>query len=608
MTEKDPAGRGSRRPGAGRKGLPVVVVVALAILVPAAVRLIHLGADAPPGLPGQMAVYVDEGYKTLLPRNLASYGSTHWHAGDDYPGWFRSSLITQGAYYLSFLSFGPSLEAARITSVMWFVLLLGAYCFGYGRERARIGFWAGLCILAFEHLMWVFSRLALLEIAAMALVYGALLALRGGRVKAAPCFVVVFSMGVIAIFGVKLNAMMIVAPALAGILACLALGALSQRWFVGVCVAGLAGGVAAVAAVKLGVRLPGVASSIERLDVWPAGEVAVRFVANAVFQGDPFLVILGHVSALALLRRGSAGFVGNPFRCAVFSMALLGAFLLALVGPESVIRWCVLILPAHIFLVTECLVEEREGSSREAAQAEPWPLVVNVLRGGILFLLTCECLLAGVAFLHPGFTIGGTTPRLLALAAAISLPVALVGWRWHERLFTGIGWRLGFGVLVAGLGVFNLHKMTGYVFNPDWQVQSISRDLKSVTSKDAVIAGDWSPLFTLGAERRALYMNSRFNRPERIMELRPSHFLYCETRQFGDAGLQVRRALEDEEGVRVMDPVYRSEYMGRKIALHPLEYEDERPGGGRIPGDAGNAARAGDGFRSCHYAGRRLPY
>lgn len=58
-------------------------------------RLTHIDADTPAGLSWSAGLYVDEGYKTLSPRNLLLLGNTHWHEADTYPGWMKSSPVTQ---------------------------------------------------------------------------------------------------------------------------------------------------------------------------------------------------------------------------------------------------------------------------------------------------------------------------------------------------------------------------------------------------------------------------------------------------------------------------------------------------------------------------------
>ena len=89
--------------GSSRIALTVGLAVGLALL-----RLIHLGADTPSEFSRSAGPYVDEGYKTLSPRNLVLFGTTHWNSEDTYRGWMKDSPITQWSYYASFRLFGDS--------------------------------------------------------------------------------------------------------------------------------------------------------------------------------------------------------------------------------------------------------------------------------------------------------------------------------------------------------------------------------------------------------------------------------------------------------------------------------------------------------------------
>jgi hypothetical protein len=109
---------------------------------------------------------------------MVVFGTTRWHPGDDYHGWLTRSPITQGAFYLAFAIFGQNLETARMVSVTWFALFLVAFGIAYYRERSSPVFWAGLLMVGFQYVLWVISRTAIFEIAALSIFYAALLLLR----------------------------------------------------------------------------------------------------------------------------------------------------------------------------------------------------------------------------------------------------------------------------------------------------------------------------------------------------------------------------------------------------------------------------------------------
>ena len=83
-------------------------------------RMINLDADPVPWFTGELGYQIDEGYKTLSPRNLYLYGTTHWNSEDQYSGWMKGSAMTQWPYYWSFKAFGNNLSSARMVSIIYF--------------------------------------------------------------------------------------------------------------------------------------------------------------------------------------------------------------------------------------------------------------------------------------------------------------------------------------------------------------------------------------------------------------------------------------------------------------------------------------------------------
>ena len=129
--------------------MPTALSVGLVLLL-VLLRLIHLGADTPPYLSGSDGLYVDEGYKTLSPRNLVLFGTTHWSPVDRYEGWMSSSPITQWSYYASFRLFGVDLEAARYVTVLFFAVFLFGFVLAMRRRYSGALLLGGLALLGLE--------------------------------------------------------------------------------------------------------------------------------------------------------------------------------------------------------------------------------------------------------------------------------------------------------------------------------------------------------------------------------------------------------------------------------------------------------------------------
>ena len=83
---------------------------------------------------------------------------------------------------------------------------------------------------------------------------------------------------------------------------------------------------------------------------------------------------------------------------------------------------------------------------------------------------------------------------------------------------------------MAAFALFNSYKVANSLARPTWQVRTVSNQLNRILPRGATVAGDWIPLFAIGTNLPVLYTNRVFNRPARFWELRPSHFLYCDTR------------------------------------------------------------------------------
>jgi hypothetical protein len=97
--------------------IPVVLVLAVGL------RLFHIGADPEPTfIPKDDGYLVDEGYKTLSPRNLVLFGSTHWHEADQYTGWMKASPLTQWPFYAAFAEFGVDRISARYIVVVFLLV------------------------------------------------------------------------------------------------------------------------------------------------------------------------------------------------------------------------------------------------------------------------------------------------------------------------------------------------------------------------------------------------------------------------------------------------------------------------------------------------------
>src|SRR5690606_4871431 len=121
---------------------------------------------------------VDEGYKTLAPRNLALFGQPQWSEADEYHGWFDGSPLTQSALLLTFRVAGAELLTARVTAMVYFLALALMILWGTRQLLSPLQWTALAVLLALEPYLFFFSRVALFEVALAAFLVPALLLVR----------------------------------------------------------------------------------------------------------------------------------------------------------------------------------------------------------------------------------------------------------------------------------------------------------------------------------------------------------------------------------------------------------------------------------------------
>jgi len=205
------------------------LLIACTILALTSLRLIHLEADTPTDIGTEsMGTYVDEGYKTLDPRNLVLFGSTKWHPDDDFRGYMEPrfrftgpgqhwSPLTQWTYYLAFRILGPQLSSVRIATIAFFALFLTGYAYSTARHYPPGVFLLGMALLGLQSSLFFYSRIALFVVPVIVCVYWVLFILR--RLKTASPYRalgLIFISTIILSFGVKLSAPIYFTPILLG--------------------------------------------------------------------------------------------------------------------------------------------------------------------------------------------------------------------------------------------------------------------------------------------------------------------------------------------------------------------------------------------------------
>lgn len=533
-----------------KRSLIVVVVLALAGL-----RLVHLEADVPREVTTwSVGVFVDEGYKTLDARNQAQFGRAHWHPGDDYPGWREQSPLIHAAYVAAFETLGVRLGSARLVTVLCFAGLLAVFAF-VQRGRYPPGLiLLGLLLLGTGHLLFFFSRLALLEVPLALCLYAALLctASDGNRARTALTFVALLAL---ATFAIKRSAPLYFAPVGLGLVVAALVGR-ERRASAGPLV--LAG--AAILAVTLWLAISG---RIPNLDATPHNLVGA-LVWSTWMRSSSALLALGLGCALHALVVDPRRYLEHPYRAGLLALVVLGPVAIGLFDYRP-LRYFAPLLPAYALLAVEWL-HLRTWQQPLPARTPRWALAP------LLALAAWFSVCAGLALHRFALTpLLWPEARLTAPAWVLALSGVLVAALLlgpGRRLFAGRSALVAVTALMLAAGARDALVLGRFLAAPSREFEQVSAALAQHVGEGESVAGDWAPMLTLGTPIRTLYTNPRVNRPARFVELRPDYLLLA-------GNWQADRMLALTTPVRGGPPVYTGRYAGRRVELIPLTYPAE---------------------------------
>jgi hypothetical protein len=389
----------------------LLLVVALSAL-----RVIHLKADTPASLsPHDRGEYVDEGYKTLGPRNELLFGGLRWHPDDDYTYW-RNSPISQAAFSIAFRVGNVDLVSARWVGVLAFFFMLGGFAWVH-RHRSPLYLAGGLGALSIAAPIFFMSRLALLEGPLSVFVLGAALSLRlfpeTSALRAALGVVV---LGAIGAFGVKGSAWVYIVPLLGGVgISAWARGELGR----------IRRGPALALVGGLTVMIAATAYVIGRRSLdSPVGFLKGVLVGPLMRLSWPWLCAA--VAGVALLSVRDRGWLRDRYLAALAAASLCVPILIAAFDYHPP-RYFFPVVPLLVAFVVEAIASLWHQPAQPTILRLRWLVVVLALLGAALdlnrvgrFLLRPTYDLAAAARLvaaamPPGATLAGDWAPLFAL-------------------------------------------------------------------------------------------------------------------------------------------------------------------------------------------------
>lgn len=529
------------------------LILTLIILVCAlALRGMHIDADTPSGLSWSAGLYVDEGYKTLSPRNLILFGDTHWHDADTYPGWMRGSPVTQWSIYAAFKTFGANISSARIVPIIYFLLLILLYIFFMRRRYPAKLFYLGLILLVTDITLFTFSRVALFEIPISFFLYAMILPLatlgENKKISIAPFAWLLIGSFTIA-YTLKMSALIYSFPVLSAALIHFVTNSNNitkkQITFFAI-----------VLLIATSVTLT-ITHDIwsERIGVTPLLYI-YHVIENPLLQTSPFLLIASTLCAAHVITYQSSQYVNNLYRLSLICMVVMAPFLLSIFSYQP-LRYFVPFAPASLLLIIEWF---RTTSVDKTYKATNYALS------------SLGSLLLGLSIMYTFIALDIHEQIQMRLLLIISSVIVLVLLGIRHYLFSS---RISISVvatIVLMSVIHNIYFIQSFVIDPSYQAKKMRTQLTKVVKNDEIISGGWAPFLALGTPLKVIYANDMFNLPNSLKAIKPDYFILSKTL----ISLETFDTLKNDESIIIGTPVNLGAYNETNVLIYPLSYKDTR--------------------------------
>jgi hypothetical protein len=534
-------------------GPSIVAIVLIALLV-LLTRGINLSADTPELSAFNLSdtgLLVDEGYKTLIPRNLVLFGQTHWAEADEYGNWFRGSPLTQSLLLLTFHLWDPDIVVARATALIYFFALLLLVLLAHRSRLDTAALVLLAAVLATEPFLFFFSRVALFEVAVGLVVAVGLMLIRsvGTRMLWFPFFLAA-TVALAGMFLVKLSTVLYLFPAMLA-LGTLALTKSSPRRAL---VLGLVAGF-----VMFAFLFRTYPVWLYRLEIPEFWGIVFGYFSSPLIHWSPWLSGAAWYSLGSIIWRSGGKVFGDPYFVAL-AATMVGAPALLLLFEYSPPRYYVAIVPVQILVVAYWLAYIRDHGhgwtapdmSKTVVLSGLVPVTIGLfaLAWGAADLLDRSMLAFGE---HPG--IGARTAVYLILPAASIVGIVLY-WSF-VRLPSWVRWtwfRVPFIALLMTVISGGYH--AGAVWwAPNYTTHEMRNEIRYRVSAGQAIAGDWAPFFALGTNIPAVYTRSGQNDGKTVLRICPSFFVSATVFDEG-----VMESYRVEAGVDFGEPVRLGHY------------------------------------------------
>ncbi len=526
-------------------------LTALIILCAIALRVLHIDADTPSGLSWSAGLYVDEGYKTLSPRNLSLFDKTHWHPADTYPGWMDYSPLTQWPVYAVFKSFGTSITAARSVPIIYFSLLALVISYFLRRRYSTNLFYVGLILFLVDASLFTFSRVALFEIPMSFFLYGLILPLSLLRENKQPTLLPILWLtigGVLIGNLIKLSALVYIAPALIAASTLYIINKIhlaKKQSIILLVIFSLASLILlAVTHHAWGHRL-----GISPLDF------IYKMIENPLRITSPAILIAGTLCAAHIAAYQSRLYLNNIYRVCLLSMVIMAPLILSLF-PYNPLRYYIPFVPAYILLILEWF---HTTTNSEISRERP-----HFIASLIGLLLTA----LAIAY---SFTALNLHEHIqMRFIIVISACAASVIWFFQHSLFSEKGLRT---VLTGFVGASLLHSLFligSFHMNPIYNSETMRSRISQVVKEGETVSGGWAPFLLLGTSIKVIYANNEFNTPDVLKIIQPDYFVQSDT----PTSMKTLELIKQEPGVSLGKPAELGLYNEIRVRMYPLIFRN----------------------------------
>jgi len=550
------------------KSLYISIILILVLFI-SGLKLVNLDADPPPWFTDELGFKIDEGYKTLSPRNLAIFGETHWNPEDQYRGWMTNSAITQWPYYWSFRIFGSELRNARMVSIFYFALFtLGAAWFLWRRASPKVAI-IGVVLLASDPGMFMFSRSALFETGLTLFTYFPLFILfststAGSLINIATYIFLIST----AYFYLKKTILIYACPSVLALAYSWARQSLFKNIPEWICLSTIA----FIGAIFLAV--------IIHYNPWIIGKINTNALSygpqslllNPIHTLSPLALMVGYIVLLEVLFRQPSAIFEDNYRLCLTAISVFAPMAFALFT-YNYPRYYIPILPAAILLLVERLSMQLPETyyQKHTSSFLQWSLIF------LTFFALTMTVLATVNFYilnNIPFNIGGD-PGLSVIGLYKVFPFAFIIFIIFLYFFIRPIW-LKFGTpIIATLTICHIlcGLSMGYfaLFEPTYQSKNVQSQLINIVGPNGTVGGDWAPFFAKDTALKALYMRPYSNNGTRASLLRPDFFLDSASPYDQKTLAQLR----EQEDLRLSSAVPLGAYANHVISLYRIIYLDE---------------------------------